>query len=115
MNEVVDLTACIAKGKIIRVEDKEYEIKFTFRAIRALEEKYENLDTALDSFINKENLYEDVLNFLYAACGEKYNLKKSELEEWISISTAKMLYYTIFEAILFSIGTSSEEQEQGEV
>lgn len=114
MDEVIDLTACLAKGKVIRIEDKEYEIKINFRAIRSLEQQYGSLNEALDRFIGRKDVYNDVLNFVYAACGEKYNLKKTDIEEWISISTAEILYNTIFESLLSSIGTNSGDTEQGE-
>lgn len=114
MDEVIDLTACLAKGTVIRIDDKEYEIKINFRAIRSLEQQYGSLGAALDSFIEKKDIYNDVLNFLYAACGEKYKLKKTDIEEWISISSTPILYNAIFEALLSSIGTSSEETQQGE-
>ncbi|MGN0107473.1 MAG: hypothetical protein ACI4A5_07250 [Hominilimicola sp.] len=115
MDEVIDLTACLAKGKVIRIEGKEYEIKFDFRAIHSLEQQYGNLGAALDSFMGNENLYDNVLNFLYAACGEKYKLKKTDIEEWISLSTIFILHDLIFEAILSSIGTKNEKSEQGEI
>ncbi len=114
MDEVIDLTACLARGKVIRIEDKEYEIKFGFRAIRSLEEQYGSVNKAIESLLNREALYDDVLNFLYAACGEKYKLKKTDIEEWISISTAAILYNAIFESLLSSIGTNSGDTEQGE-
>ena len=44
MEETLDLTACIAKGKKIKIEDKEYEIKLTYRALRALEQMYGSVD-----------------------------------------------------------------------
>ena len=113
MEEPIDLTACLAKGKTIRIDEKEYEIKFGFGALRSLELQYGNVNAALDSFIKRENLYDNIVNFLYAACGERYKLKKTDIEEWISISSAPILHDVIFEALLSSIGTNSEE-EQGE-
>lgn len=114
MEEIIDLTACLAKGKTIRVDEKEYEIKFGYGALRSLEVQYGNVNVALDSFIKRENLYDDTVNFLYAACGERYKLKKTDVEEWISISSAPILYDVIFEALLSSIGTSGGNEEQGE-
>lgn len=115
MDNVIDLTACVAKGKTIKIDDKEYELKFSFRAIRALEEIYGNMDTALDSFIEQKKIYDDVLNFIFAALGEKYKLKKTDVEEWITVSSTPILYNAIFEEILLSMNTDNEDEEQGEV
>lgn len=114
MDEVIDLTACIAKGKTIRIGNEDYEIKFSFRAICSLEKQYGDFGTALDSFTSREKIYDNVLNFLYAACGERYSLKKTDIEEWISVSSVQILYDVILEALLSSIGTNSGEDNQGE-
>lgn len=114
MDEVIDITACLAKGKIVKVEDKEYEVKFGFRAILELEKQYGTVGAALDSFIKNKDFYNNTLNFLYAALGEKYKLKKTDIEEWISISTAPQLHDTILEALLLGFGTAKGESEQGE-
>lgn len=116
MAEIIDLTACIAKGQILKVDDKEYEIKFTYRALRALEEIYGNVGKALDSLVNREKLYDDILNFLYASLGEKYKLKKTDIEEWISVSSAPMLYDVILSEIMSGMSLSGKDNtQQGEI
>lgn len=114
MADIIDLTACITKGQVIKVDDKEYEIKFTYRALRVLEETYGNIGTALDSFIERKKMYEDTLNFLYAALGEKYRLTKTDIEEWITLTSIQILYDVIFEMIMASFGISAADEPQGE-
>lgn len=113
MAEIIDLTAVLAKGRTIRIGRKEYEIKFAFRQLRALEEQYGTVGDAIDALIKPDNIYENVLNFLYAALGERYSLKKTDIEEWITVSTTQILYDIIFEALLESMG-GREENSQGE-
>jgi hypothetical protein len=114
MAEIVDMTACIAGGTYFSIGKKEYEIKFTFGAIRSLEEQYGNVGAALDSLVEKKDIYNDVLNFLYAACGERYKMKKTDIEKWISISSCPIFYNLIVEAVFSSIGMNSDAAEQGE-
>lgn len=114
MDNSINLTACVAKGKTITVEDKEYELRFSFRAIRALEEIYGNMGAALDSFVGQEHIYDDVLNFLFAALGEKYKLKKTDIEEWITVSSAPVLYNAIFEQLFLSMDMGERDETQGE-
>ena len=113
MSEAIDLTACIAKGQVIKVDGKEYEIKFTYRALHALEEIYGNVGAALDSFIERRKIYDDTLNFLYASLGEKYKQNKTDIEQWITLSSVHILYSIIFDMIMSSFG-ESEGEPQGE-
>lgn len=115
MKETIDLTACITKGSIIKIEEKEYEIRFNFRTLHALEEIYGNIGAALDSMAKQNNLYEDILNFLYAALGEKYKLKKTDIEEWITISSAPILYSILAEEIFNGIGMNGNDNNSGEM
>ena len=113
--KVIDLTACITRGTFIKIADKEYEIRFSYSALKSLEEQYGNVGMALDSLLSNEKKYENVLNFLYAACGEKYNLKKTDIEEWITLSTIEILRNVIYDAIMGAFGQGNgEEQTQGE-
>lgn len=110
MDEVIDITACIAKGKILKVDNKEYEVKFDFRALQVLEQQYETVGNAIKNFFDENKIYANVANFLYAACGEKYKLKKTDIEEWISVSSIGILYNLIYEAVLGSFGNKTDEQ-----
>lgn len=114
MAEIIDLTAVLAKGRTIKIDNKEYEVKFAFRAIRSLEEQYGTMGAALDALFQQDDIYNNVLNFLYAALGEKYNLKKTDIEEWITVSTAQILYNVIFESLVESIGGGEGASKQGE-
>lgn len=113
MDEVIDLTACIAQGKKIKIGRKEYEIKFDYKTLLSLEKQYGTVGAAIECFMDKQKIYENVLNFLYAACGEKYSLKKTDIEGWISLSTVNILYNVVFETIMLSFGTQNTEK-QGE-
>lgn len=116
MAEMIDLTAVLAKGRTLKIDDKEYEIKYAFRQLRVLEEQYGTVGDAINALANEDNgdIYTIVLNFLYAALGEKYSLKKTDIEEWITVSSAPILYSLIFEAMLESIGGGNGENKQGE-
>lgn len=114
MAEIIDLTACIAKGQVIKIDDKEYELKFSYRALRALEEIYGNVGAALDSLIERNKMYDDTLNFLYAALGEKYKLRKTDIEEWITLSSIHILYNIVLEMVMSSFGTGDTEVSEGE-
>lgn len=114
MEETLDLTACIAKGKKIKIEDKEYEIKLTYRALRALEQMYGSVGQAIEMFGNKTDIYGDVLNFLYAMVGERYNLRKVDIEDWISLGTINILYDVVYAAVISAFGEQEATEEQGE-
>lgn len=114
MEETLDLTACIAKGKKIKIEDKEYEIKLTYRALRVLEQMYGSVGQAIEMFGNKTDIYGDVLNFLYAMVGERYNLRKVDIEDWISLGTINILYDVVYAAVISAFGVQEATEEQGE-
>ena len=106
--EILDLTACIPSGKEFKVGNKTYTVIFNYRALKSLEKQYGTVSAALDDFSDRSNIYNNVLNFLYAALGERYRLKKTDVEEWITLSTVNILHDLIFDALLGAFGQSSD-------
>ena len=109
--ETVDLTACLPQPTIIKVNGKEYKISFPFKVIAAIEEEYGTMTEALNAFYTPEDgkAYEHTANFLFAALGGKYKIKKEDIDEWITPKTLKLLHGAVSDALLASFGRSENE------
>ena len=73
-----------------------------------------DLTACIEMFGNKTDIYGDVLNFLYAMVGERYNLRKVDIEDWISLGTINILYDVVYAAVISAFGVQEATEEQGE-
>lgn len=111
---MLDLTAVIPQGKKFKIDGKEYELVFHFKAIRKLEELYGSMDKAMDAFNQNKSAYEVTVNFLYAGLGDDYKLTKQEIESWVGLGSVVLLRNILFDALMRSYGTPDGEKEPGE-
>ena len=118
MDETLDLTACLPQTKNFKIDEKEYGLIFDYQAILNLEKIYGSAKSALATFHDKSNIYENTVNFLYAGLAGRYKITKQEIESWIGMGTINILDRIIFEALILSYGVpnnDSEEADEGEV
>ena len=46
--------------------------------------------------------------------GERYNLRKVDIEDWISLGTINILYDVVYAAVISAFGVQEATEEQGE-
>lgn len=109
IEETIDISDVLPKGVSFTIGKKEYEIIYNFKTLKELGDMYGGIQNAIDALTNHENPYQIVLDFLWAALGERYKLKKTDIEEWIGPGSLNLLYNLIYTAVMKSFGNSGKE------
>ncbi len=113
----IDLSNVMPKGVKFKIENKEYELVYSFGALKRLGEAYGTVGAAIDALSAREEPYDLVVNFLYCGLCDKYKLTKQDIEEWVGVGSVNLLYNLIFSAIMSSFGHTdgvNEESAEGE-
>lgn len=112
IEDVQDISNVIPKGVNFKVEKKQYDVIYNFRAIKRLIEIYGGLDKAVAALRENKDPYDVTVNFLYAALCDEYKLKKQAVEEWIGPGSVNLLYNVVFSAFLLAFGDTKDDEEQ---
>lgn len=111
--KTIDISNVIPQGIDFTVEDNAYRLIYNYRALKRLSDIYGSVEKAIDAF-QTEDMYNTVLNFLYAGLCDRYGLKKTDIEAWIGPGSIRAFYDVVLSAVILAYGKQKKESEQEE-
>ena len=112
-SKTVDVSNVIPQGVDFTVENNAYRLIYNYRALKRLSDIYGSVEKAIKAF-QTEDIYENVLNFLYAGLCDRYGLKKTDIEAWIGPGSIRAFYDVVYSAVILGFGKPNRDDEQEE-
>ena len=109
----VDISNVLPQGIDFTIEDNAYRLIYNYRALKRLSDIYGSVEKAIDAF-QTENMYDMVLNFLYAGLCDRYGLKKTNIEGWMGPGSIRAFYDIVLSAVILAYGKQKKEDIEAE-